>query len=59
MMYCVQNCSLAAALWPKAVAVVPCLSWSTASSSFTEVSPTHPYTYSEGEREGGREGVNE
>ena len=34
---CLQNSSLSASLWPKPVAVVPCLSWSTASCVFTEV----------------------
>ena len=32
-----QNASLSAAVWPEPVPVVPCLSWSTASSVFTQV----------------------
>ena len=32
-----QNASLTASLWPKPVVVVPCLSWTTASSVFTQV----------------------
>ena len=32
-----QNASLCGAVWPEPVPVVPCLSWSTASSAFTQV----------------------
>ena len=32
--------SLAATAWPRPLALVPCLSWSTASTAFTEVTPS-------------------
>lgn len=35
-----HNASLAATNWPKPLVLVPCLSWSTASPVFTQVSPS-------------------
>lgn len=42
-----QNASLTAGVWPKPVAVVPCLSWSSASCVFTEVYSSTKFTHRE------------